>query len=153
MSRRGAAIQITGLEELKENLRGLVPREAHNILRQAATGVANEIRDEIRANIPENVKHYRTAIATYRPRSGKYVVSADVVAKRTKPKAFYIHNIIEHGTKDRYNKKGQFRGKVKAQPFKDPIVDKWRPKVPDRFREVLHQKLRELWANRATGVK
>lgn len=153
MARRGDAIQIVGIEELKKNLKDFLPREAQNILRQAATAVANDIRDEIRANIPDNVKHYATAIATYRPRVGKHQVAAEVVAKRTGPKAFHLHNIIEAGTKDRYTKSGAFRGKVAAQPFKKPVVDRWRPKVPKRFQEHLSAKLEAAWAKRRTGAK
>jgi len=155
VSRKGPALVIHGIDELKYNLSHLMPYEAQSIMRKAVGQVAGEIRDEIRDNLPENVKHYRTAIAVYRPRlgrTGKYLVAADVVAKRTPPRAFYIANIIEAGTKDRYTKTGAFRGKVKAQPFKKPVVDRWRPKVPSRFEQVLKQKIQEDWDRRKTGI-
>ena len=80
-------------------------------------------------------------------------VAADVVAKRTPPKAFYLHNIVEGGTKDRYTKSGAFRGRVKAQPFKKPVVDRWRSKVPAEFEKQLAIKLEKAWEKRRTGAK
>lgn len=155
MAKKGEAIQLVGIEQLKKNLMkdGFLAREAHNLLRQAVSAVATDIRNEVRANIPPNVKHYKKAIATYRPRVGKSVIAAEVVAKRTPPRAFYLHNIVEHGTTDRYTKSGAYRGKVKAQPFKKPVVDRWRAKVPKRFQEHLSAKLEAAWAKRRTGVK
>lgn len=154
--RKGPAIVIHGIDVLKDNLTHLLPSEAQRIMRQAVGQVAAEIRDEVRENLPPNVKHYRTSIAVYRPRlgrTGKYFVSADVVAKRTPPRPFYIANIVEYGTKDRYTKSGAFRGRVKAQPFKRPVIERWRPKVSARFNEVLQQKLREDWERRKVATE
>src|SRR5690606_12016817 len=109
--RKGPAIVIHGIDVLKHNLTHLLPDEAESLMRKAVGQVAAEIRDEVRDNLPENVKHYRTSIVVYRPRlgrTGKYFVSADVVAKRTPPRPFYIANIVEYGTKDRYTRSGAF---------------------------------------------
>jgi hypothetical protein len=146
-------LRIDGLEQLKDNLARMIPGEGQKILRKAAVDVANMIRDDIRAALPANVRHYRLAIATYRPRLRRGEIAADVVAKRTPPRAFYIHNIIEHGAKDRFTKAGAYRGAVAAQPFKDPVVNRWRSRVPDEFERALSRGLSEAWARRRTGAK
>ena len=149
---RGEAIVIDGLEELKANLETMVPKEATGIMRKAVVDVANLIRDDIRAAIPTHVRHYRTAIATYRPRVGRGQVAADVVAKRTPPRAFYLHNIVEFGTNNRYNKAGAFRGSTAAHPFKEPIVERWRQRVPEELQKALSQQLAAYWERRRTGT-
>lgn len=146
-------MRIDGIEELKNNLARMLPGEAQKILRAAATDVAGQIRDDIRAAIPDNVRHYKNAIATYRPRLRRGEIATDVVAKRTPPHAFYIHNIVEHGTKDRFTKAGAARGAVAAQPFKQPVVDRWRPKVPRAFQAALDRGLALAWERRRTGAK
>lgn len=146
-------MRIDGIEQLKNNLAVMLPGQAQKILRSAAVDVAGQIRDDIRAAIPANVRHYRLAIATYRPRLRRGEIAADVVAKRTPPRAFYIHNIVEHGTKDRFTKAGAFRGAVTAQPFKEPVVNRWRPKVPRAFDEALGRGLADAWEKRRTGAK
>lgn len=151
--RRGATLTIDGIEELKNNLARMLPGEAQKILRNAAGAVAALIRDDIRRAMPANVRHYKTAIAVYRPRLRRGQVAADVVAKRTPPRAFYIHNIVEYGTKDRFTKTGAFRGKVAAQPFKGPVVERWRPRVPQEFQRALDVGLAAAWEKRRTGAK
>lgn len=152
-SKRPAVLVIDGIEELKNNLARMLPGEAQKILRAAAGEVAGKIRDDIRAVIPANVRHYKNAIAVYRPRLRRGQVAAEVVAKRTPPRAFYIHNIVEHGTKDRFTKAGVFRGAVGAQPFKGPVVDRWRSKVPAEFQKALDAGLAAAWERRKTGAK
>jgi hypothetical protein len=152
-SRARNVLRIDGIEQLKDNLARMIPGEAQKILRKAAVDVANLIRDDIRAALPGNVRHYRLAIQTYRPRLRRGEIAADVVAKRTPPRAFYIHNIVESGTKARFTKGGAARGAVTAQPFKKPVVDRWRSKVPGAFEEALSRGLTAAWARRRTGAK
>lgn len=149
---RGEAITLDGIAELKANLETMLPKEATAIMRKTTVDVANMIRDEIRAAIPSHVRHYRTAIATYRPRVGRGQVAADVVAKRTPPRAFYLHNIVEHGTTGRTTKAGANRGSTAAFPFKDPVVERWRPKVPLAFENALRKQLAIAWERRRTGT-
>lgn len=151
--RRGEAIQLEGIETTRENLEKFLPREANRILRRSAERLANLIRDDIRAALPPNVRHYRLAIAMYRPRVRRGLIAADVVAKRTPPRAFYIQNIVEHGTKDRFTKTGAFRGSVEAQPFKEPVLRRWRPKIQLAFEYAVENELAAAWERRRTGKK
>lgn len=151
--RRGNTLVIEGIETTKDNLARMLPGEAQKILRRTVGAVAALIRNDIRLAIPANVRHYRTAIAVYRPRLRRGQVAADVVAKRTPPRAFYIHNIIEHGTRDRFTKSGAYRGSVTAQPFKGPVVERWRPKVAAAFETALYAELAAAWERRRTGKK
>lgn len=149
---RGEALVIDGIEELKRNLEVMVPKEAGAIMRKAVVDVANLIRDDIRAAVPSHVSHYRSSIQVYRPRVGRGQVAADVVAKRTPPKAFYLHNIVEHGTQGRRTKSGAFRGSTAAYPFKAPVVERWRPRVPVELQKALSTQLARAWERRRTGT-
>ena len=146
-------IVIEGIEQLKDNLARMLPGEAQKILRSAAGDVAGLMRDDIRAAMPSHVRHYKTAIAVYRPRLRRGEIAADVIAKRTPPRAFYIHNIVEHGTTDRFTKFGAFRGLVQAYPFKGPVVARWRPKVPAELEKALDRQLSAAWERRRTGAR
>lgn len=154
MARRDA-IQIEGVEELKKTLLQMMPREVGKILRNAVGAVAGELRDEIRANMPAHVRHYRTAIQVYRPRLGRGVIAADVVAKRTPPRAFYLHNIVEHGARNRFTKAGVPRGSVPAFPFKEPVVERWRNsgRIAEAFDRAIGTQIELAWARRKGGNK
>lgn len=152
-SRAAKAIRIDGLEELQANLERMIPGEAQKVLRNAAGAVAALIRDDIRSAMPAHVRHYKTAIAVYRPRLRKGEVAAEVVAKRTPPRAFYLHNIVEHGAQNRFTKSGASRGSVAAYPFKEPVVNRWRTRVPAEFQRALSEGLAKAWERRRTGTK
>lgn len=147
-------IQIEGLEQLRKNLTDFLPREVNKIVRNAVTALANEVRDDMRAHIPPHLAHYRSKIATYRPRltrSGG--AAAHVVAKRTPPKPFYLANIYEHSKEqERYTKTGKRRGKVKATPFAGPAAERLKKRMPGAFEKHFDAKVAEAWEKRKSGV-
>lgn len=147
-------IQIEGLEQLKKNLQGLLPREVNKAARNAVTACANEIRDDMRNNMPAHLVHYRSKIATYRPRltrSGG--AAAHVVAKRTKPKPFYLANIYEHSKgQPRKTKAGKNRGRVAATPFAAPAAERYRQKMPQAFEKHFSDKVADAWEARKTDA-
>lgn len=147
-------IQIEGLEQLKKNLESFLPGEVKKIMRNAVTAVANQVRDDIRANLPSHLTHYRSKVATYRPRltrSGG--AAAQVVAKRTAPKPFYLANIYEHSKGQiRKTKAGKSRGRVAATPFAGPAAERLRRLMPAVFERHFDEKVLEAWDKRRTGA-
>jgi HK97 gp10 family phage protein len=132
---------IEGMEELVENLTGLLPREVKNLTRAAVHGVAGEVQKGMRQRAPKDTGTLRKAIVTHRRRGTETQVASDVIithGKGQKNDAWYWH-FVEWGTQ---------LGQV-AQPFVNPTVEEMRPKFPEIMREQVGKKLEALMRRKA----
>jgi HK97 gp10 family phage protein len=131
---RQTAMQIDGIEELKETLTGFAPREVNNILRNTVHGLAGRVRDELRRNVPKRTRDLERSIITVRRRGKPGFPISDVRGGGTAPYML----MTEFGTKH-----------SPAQPFIVPTVESMRGDVPRHYREEFGKKLEAALKKRA----
>lgn len=135
-----ASVRIEGLEELAKTL-DILPREAHNVARNAVQAIAGEVRNAVRKKAPKNTGILRKAITAVRNKPRKFGdVSSDVrvtSGANAKYDAFYWR-FLEYGTQ-----------KLGARPFITPVVEEFRPRIPHLFREHFGIKLEAFFARKA----
>lgn len=133
-------MSIEGLEELKDTLNQLAPREAQNILRGTVHGVAGEVRKAMRRRAPKDEGDLRKAIFVQRRRGRPGEVISEVRirhGKGQKPDAYYWH-IIEFGAVN-----------VPAQPYIVPTIQEMKPQIPRIFREQFGKKFEKAMVRKA----
>lgn len=129
---------IEGLDELKEMLTEIAPREANNILRATVHGLAGRVRDVMK----EKVKK----------RTGKLGKSIKAVRRRGKPNAHISE--VRVGADAPYGLMLEFgTSKTTAQPFILPTVESLRPSLPQIYREEFGKKLEQALARKAKRAR
>lgn len=128
------AMQIEGLEELRDTLTDLAPREANNILRNAVNGLAGRVRNELREAVTKRSHALEKSIRVVRRRGSRGFPISDVRMGSSAPYGI----MLEFGT-----------SKTKAQPFVVPTVESLRPDIPAIYREEFGKKLEKALAKRA----
>lgn len=112
-----AGVSVEGLDFVREQLEGLLPREAKAVLRRTVTKIAADVRDDMRRNAPKLSGVLRRAIRSKRERGGRDDVLAAVYitkGKGAKADAFYWH-MVEFGTPT-----------ASAKPFAGPAIERAR---------------------------
>lgn len=136
----GTGARIDGLDFLKDQLEGFLPRETTAILRRTVTKIAAQVRNDIRAAAPKDTGTLRKAIRSKRNRGTRDEVEAGVyitTGKGAKHNAFYWH-WIEFGTQ-----------RLPARPFVAPAAEKARAGYREALKsEVGRQVIKQL-ENRA----
>lgn len=133
------SIQIEGLEELRETLMQVAPREANNILRNAVHGVAGRVRDAMKQRVTKDTRALEKSIYAVR-RRGKPNFPVSEVRLRGTPHAHGL--MLEFGT-----------SRTKAQPYIVPTVEQMRPGLPSTYRQEFGKKLEKALEKRAKGAK
>lgn len=136
MARIGVSthVQITGVDDLKDMLEDVAPREANNILRNTVNGLAGLVRDALKASVTK--------------RSGELAKSIKVVRRRGKPN-FPVSDVRGGGTAP-YMLMLEFgTSRTRAQPFIVPTAERLRPTMPALYREQFGKKLEQALARRA----
>jgi HK97 gp10 family phage protein len=113
----GAGVTIEGLDFVREQIEGFLPREAEAILRRTVTRIAATVRDDIRANAPKVTGILHRAIRSRRERGNRGEVLASVYitkGKGAKADAWYWH-LVEFGSRT-----------ARAKPFIGPAVERAR---------------------------
>lgn len=139
---RAEGMAIEGMDELIENLTGVLPREAHNLARSTVHAVAGQVRNGMRARAPKDTGTLRKAIMTKRNRGTFTQVSSDVVITHGKNARYdaYYWFLVEWGSQN-----------TPAQPYVNPTIEEMRPQLPDIFRQEWGKKLEKLLAKKAKG--
>ena len=127
-------VKIEGLEEVIEQLTGVLPREAKNLARSAVHSIASQMRDEIRREAPVDTGTLRKSIFSYRRRGTATQVVSEVRARKS---GFYWR-FIEFGTVNQ-----------PARPFVNPTVERMRGLIVGIFRNQLGKRLEKLMAKKA----
>ena len=99
MAVKGAIVE--GMDFVKDQLTGFLPRESKAILRRTTAKIAANIRNDMRANAPRRDGTLRRAIVSKRRRGSKDSIEAAVFITRGKEArhdAFYWY-FLEYGTK------------------------------------------------------
>lgn len=94
--------QFEGLDFVKHQLKGFLPRESKAILRRATAKIAATVRNDIRRQAPRKSGTLRKAIKSRRRRGSRNTIEAAVFithGRDAKHDAFYWR-FLEHGTKD-----------------------------------------------------
>lgn len=134
---------IEGVEEISNVLGNLTPKQANNLMRSTIHGVAGEIRDEAKKNIPIKTGNLRKAIKTRRRRSQPEKPISDVYftqGKKARHDGFYWR-FVEHGTGG--------RNPQPARPFVRPAKDKILRQLPRIMDKQFSKKL-TAWYKRAS---
>lgn len=133
---KGPIVHVEGMEFLREQLEGFLPRESIAILRRTTVRIAASVRDGIRERAPVLTKTLRKAIVSKRDRGTRDSVEASVLitkGKQAKHDAFYWH-MVEFGTQH-----------SAPQPFITPVVEQARSTYrEDIARELNTQVLKQL---------
>lgn len=127
-------IQIEGLDELRDQLANVAPREANNILRAAVHGLAGQVRDEMRARVPTRTTALQKSIRAVRRRGKPNFPVSEVRGGGGAPYML----MTEFGTSH-----------SKAQPFIVPTVEAMRPGMADEYRKQFGKKLERALARKA----
>lgn len=119
-------LQATGLEELTDMLKNVAPRSANNIMRNAVTDLARDVRDEMKQKAPKDTGDLSKAIKAKRNRGKKDVLESSVFITKGKNQRYdaYYWHFVEFGTTTN-----------RAQPFIVPATESIRPQVPRLMRE------------------
>ncbi len=141
-------VVIEGLDELKDTLLDLLPREAKALLQAATLKIAEKVRDNMKARAPVlRDPHSRRRIpGTLRnaivaaPAKRTKMPAADVRIMQGKGQPYdaYYWKFLEFGTR-----------KMPAQPFAVPSVEAERSTVQAVFRREVGEKLEQKLASRA----
>lgn len=126
------SMQIEGLEELKETLLEVSPREANNILRATVHGLAGRVRDVMKTRVKVDQGEVRDGIYALR-RRGKQNFPVSEVRIRNTDHAL----MLEFGT-----------SKTRPQPYIVPTVEGLRGQVPGMYREEFGKKFEKAMARR-----
>jgi len=139
---KGKPVEVFGLPETTDMLANVLPREATNISRRAATGIAAEVRNDIRTKAPKRTGNLKKSIKSKRDRGKKGQVSASVYVDRSGGKSGrgYHWHLVEFGARG---------GNMPAQPFVVPTVEQWRPKMRTLYRERVGVELERELVKRA----
>ncbi len=133
-------IRIEGLENLRDVLTEQLPNAAHSLLRTGIFGIAQEVRDEIKANTPKRTGQLRKSLKAKRLRGDRKSVASDVIFEHgidVKNDGWYWR-LIEHGTIN-----------FGAQPFVNPVVERLRAAFPRILRERVGKALENKLAREA----
>lgn len=132
-------MEMTGLDELRETLTDVAPREANNILRATVHGIAGLVRDAMKARVTKLTGALAQSIKAVRRRSpAPNVHVSDVRVGGTAPYGL----MLEWGT-----------SKTKAQPYIVPTVEQVRPTMPRLYKEEFGEKFEKAMARRKKNKK
>ncbi len=129
---------MEGLDELREMLTDIAPREANNILRATVHGIAGRVRDKMRQLVKKRTGRLDKSIKAVRRRGGPNFPVSEVRLGATAPYGL----MLEFGT-----------SKTKAQPYIVPTVEQMRPGLPNEYREEFGKKLEANLRRQAKKVK
>ena len=128
------SMELVGLDELRETLMTVAPREANNILRTAVHGLAGKVRDELKRRVPVASSDLKKSIKAVRRRGKPNFPISDVRGGATAPYML----MTEFGTSD-----------TPAQPFIVPGVEALRPSVPQIYKEEFGSKFEKAMERKA----
>ena len=128
------SIQFEGVEELRDALRNVIPREAIQILRTVNFNIAAELRDVMKKLVKKRTGKLEHTIYAIRRRSRNYEHISEVRGGREAPYAF----MLEFGT-----------SKTRAQPFILPSVEELRPDLERIYREQFGKALERVMRRKA----
>jgi HK97 gp10 family phage protein len=112
------------MEDLQETLKGVLPREATNILRRTTFSLAGVVAEKMKARAPRRTGKFAKSIKRKRNRGTKTSIEASVVAESSKKLPGYRWHWFEFGTT-----------KMSARPFITPAVEEIRPSVAGIYRQ------------------
>ena len=130
MARR-TSVQISGIDELHDMLREVMPNQARNILRSTVQGVASQVTKEMRKRAPKDEGVLRKAIKAKRRRGSRDEIVSEVRIEHgrgARNDAWHWH-FIEFGTLHH-----------PPAPFIIPTVESMGPRIPGIFREQFGKK-------------
>lgn len=131
-------ISIDGLEDLKNTLENIAPRDARNLMRATVYGMAQQVAKQSAAGVPGNLATLRKAIRAKRGRAkSQDKPFADVNVehgKQAKNDAFYWR-FFEYGTKPSGNHPG-----LPESRFIGKAIAKLRSDIPSIMREQFAKK-------------
>jgi HK97 gp10 family phage protein len=132
------SIAVEGLDELRETLSDIAPREVNNILRAAVHGLAGVIRDAMRQAVKKRTGRLGKTIVAVRRRGGPNFPVSEVRVGHRAPYGL----MLEFGT-----------SRTRAQPYILPTVERARPALPETYREQFGKKLEANLARRAKKAR
>jgi len=134
---RAKGVVIEGLDELRETLERVAPRQAQNILRSAIHATAGKVRNSMRRRAPSDRPVLKKSIKSVRRRVRAGALISDVVITKGRGERYdgFHWHFIEFGTRHH-----------RAQPFIRPTVREVQPQVPMIMREEFGKKFERAMA-------
>jgi HK97 gp10 family phage protein len=130
-------IKIEGLKDLEKALTDIGPKQAINITRGAVQGLAMQVAKDIRKAATKDTKgRLKKAknIRSKRRRLRGDIAISDILADS---RDIWFWRFVEHGTQ-----------RATAQPFVNPTVESWRPKMPAEYEKQIGKRLEKAMARR-----
>lgn len=166
-------VRIEGLEELQKILKDRLPNEAHNLARAATHALAKEVAGQVKTAARRKTGRMARSIKAKRGRGDRTTIYSDVIfetGKAAKNDGFYWR-FIEHGVAPHSVSAGADRSVGRGaglrlnrttralerqaglklrmhpgtpkRPFVRPTVERMRPQLPARYRELVGKKLEQ----------
>lgn len=118
---------------------GLQKRQIKSALRKVATPYVEDFRGVAPKGETGSLKKSATVVVDFRSQDGRFRARVGYGRKRSKPG---YHAILVHdGTKERFTKDGQSRGKVIGTAFARPVVNVIKIAGTQTFVKELHESL------------
>lgn len=131
-------VEVLGREELGELFRQALPNEARNAARAATYQIATEVRDDMKEAIKKRTGKASATIRAVRRNSPPDAPVSEVRGGHEAPYLF----MLNYGT-----------SRTQAQPFIEPVVEATRPTLPERYRELVGEKIEAAARRKAKAAK
>lgn len=133
-------LKVTGIDELRDTLKNIAPKEARNLMRATIQAVAKDIAKDVKNNAPEDKGILKKAIKAKRKKSHPNNPISQVLVgsgKREKYDAYYWV-FVEYGTR-----------LIPPTPFVGPAKLRAQANMPERLKNEFGKKLEKALAKKA----
>ena len=120
-------MRIEGDKELKRTLKTVSPAEANRIAKRTVTVLARRVRDVARGRAPVDEGNLKRATKSRRARGSRDEAAAEVWVDRSGGRSGQGQHwhLVEFGARG---------GNMPAQPFVNPTIEEFRPRMPLLYR-------------------
>lgn len=86
-------VEIDGIEDIQKMFEAVAPRQAKNIMRATVHGIAGELRNEAKKNMPTDTSLLKKSTKAKRRKEQDNVIRSDVMVEQ----AAYYWRFLEYG--------------------------------------------------------
>lgn len=137
-------VRVTGFKEIDQVLKGLPQQLSHKVLQAAHMAAAKPLIEAEKLGAPEGpTGNLVDSIGAIKTSIGRAQSLGEIHVGPRRGGRFKGHagHLVEHGTKQRTNRRGANRGSMPARPFALPAWEKTKEIVRSRINTEVGRKL------------
>lgn len=137
-------ISVTGAKEIDAVLKGMPLELSHKVLGQAHADASKPLVDRAKLLAPEGANgNLVDSIGSEREniKTANTIGQVNVGPRRGRRYKGQAAHLVEYGTKQRYNRKGAYRGIMSRKPFMKPAFESTKAEIQNRIATSLGKKL------------